>query len=148
MEWLNHWTHENSLWGLFLSAFISSTIAPGGSELVLAYLVRTAAHPTWQLIMMASVGNTLGALTTWQLGSWTARRFPLNSAVLDKHPHAARWVRRFGPVALLFSWLPIIGDGLCYVAGWLRLPLFFSFAAISVGKVGRYWAMTVLIDRL
>ena len=27
------------LWGLFISAFISSTIAPGGSEAVLAYLI-------------------------------------------------------------------------------------------------------------
>ena len=113
MDWLNEWSQESSLLGLFLSAFISSTIAPGGSELVLAYMVRTAAHPLWQLILIASIGNTLGALTTWQLGSWTAGRFPLNSAVMVKHASAFRWVRRFGPLALLFSWLPLIGDGFC-----------------------------------
>lgn len=148
MDWLNHWSQESSLLGLFLSAFISSTIAPGGSELVLAYMVRTATHPLWQLILIASVGNTLGALTTWQLGSWTAGRFPLNSAVEVKHTTAFRWVRRFGPLALLFSWLPLIGDGFCYVAGWLKLPFFASLTAIVVGKVGRYWAIAAVIDGL
>lgn len=53
------------MWGLFISAFISSTIAPGGSEAVLAYMVSQGKYDVSFLLMVASVGNTLGAMTTW-----------------------------------------------------------------------------------
>ena len=56
-----------SLWGLFVSAFISSTIAPGGSEAVLAYMVSTGEYQVDHMIVIATIGNTLGALTTWFL---------------------------------------------------------------------------------
>ena len=63
--------------GLFLSAFISSTVAPGGSEAVLAYLVVDGQYDAWLLVAVASLGNTLGALTTWWLGTWASIKIPL-----------------------------------------------------------------------
>ena len=61
------------LLGLFTSALISSTIAPGGSEAVLAYMVNQNPSSVLSLIVVATVGNTLGALTTWGLGQWTSK---------------------------------------------------------------------------
>ena len=66
-----------SLWGLFLSAFLSSTLLPGGSEAVLAYLTRAQAHELWWLLGVASVGNTLGGMTSWLVGRVIAMRVPL-----------------------------------------------------------------------
>ncbi|MGR8930670.1 MAG: YqaA family protein, partial [Gammaproteobacteria bacterium] len=62
--------------GLFLSAFISSTIAPGGSEAVLAYLVNSHEYDIMLLVTVATIGNSLGAMTTWWLGLWTAKKYP------------------------------------------------------------------------
>ncbi len=47
-----------------------------------------------------------------------------------------------GPPALLLSWLPAVGDPLCAVAGWLRLPFWPCVAYMAIGKFLRYLAMT------
>ncbi|MDT4330404.1 YqaA family protein [Methylomonas sp. MED-D] len=126
--------------GLFASAFISSTVAPGGSEAVLAYLVSRHGHSVLELVAIASVGNTLGALTTWWLGQWGAQKYPAESLVKDRQ-RSLQTIRRWGAWALLLSWLPLIGDGLCFAAGWLRLSFLASLTAIFFGKVLRYIAV-------
>lgn len=138
-----------SLWGLFGSAFVSSTIAPGGSEAVLVYMVAKSEHANHLLIVVATIGNTLGALTTWWLGSWAANKYPLEKVLSTDKQKSVSTVRRWGCWALLFSWLPVVGDGLCFAGGWLRLSLPPSVVAIVLGKAIRYsaiaYASTALI---
>ncbi len=136
----------SGVWGLFLSAFISSTIAPGGSEAVLAYLVNQAEIPTGLLLLTATVGNTLGAVTTWLLGLLAARRYPLDKLKDEKQRKAIHTVRHYGVPILLLSWLPIIGDGFCFAAGWLEMSFIASLIAIAVGKLGRYAAIVYLFS--
>ncbi len=126
------------LWGLFASAFISSTIAPGGSEAVLAYMVSEQLHAVMLLVAVATVGNTLGALTTWWLGALAAKKFPAEHVLDKKKQKALAWVRHWGQWSLLFSWLPIVGDGLCFAGGWLKLPLWSATILICIGKLVRY----------
>jgi len=126
------------LWGLFVSAFISSTIAPGGSEALLAYLVAEKVQSVMLLVIVATIGNTLGALTTWWLGSLTAKKIPAEQLLDNNKQNALRWVKQWGYWSLLFSWLPIVGDGLCFAGGWLKLPLFISTILIAIGKLLRY----------
>jgi len=133
-----------SVWGLFFSSFIAATIFPGGSEAVLAYLVAEGSSPAMQLVAVASFGNTLGALTTWFLGYLTAKKYPLQQLLPGKKQQAIASVRRWGRWILLFSWLPVVGDGLCFAGGWLRLPLWSSTLAILLGKTARYTAIAVL----
>lgn len=129
------------LLGLFGSAFVSATLAPGGSEAVLAYLVHEASHAPALLLLTATVGNTLGAVTTWWLGHWTARRYPADRPDEPRRHQAVAAVRRWGVPILLLSWLPVVGDGFCFAAGWLRLPFWGSLAAIAAGKAARYAAI-------
>ncbi|HJW81687.1 MAG TPA: YqaA family protein [Acidiferrobacterales bacterium] len=131
-------TDTLSLWGLFASAFISSTLFPGGSEVVLGVLAAERHHDVWLLLAIASLGNTLGALTTWLLGYWLARRFPLEERLPEKRRQALAHVRHWGSPALLLSWLPVVGDPLCFAAGFLRLPFLASLAFIALGKAARY----------
>ena len=127
-----------AFWGLFLSAFISSTIAPGGSEAVLAYLVSEQQYNVEGLVLTATIGNTLGALTTWLLGVFAARKFPAEQLLSAKKQKSLEMVKRWGIWTLLFSWLPVVGDGLCFAGGWLKLPLLMSCIAIFIGKAIRY----------
>ena len=129
------------LLGLFISAFISSTIAPGGSEAVLAYMVNSQQHAVTVLVLIATIGNTLGALTTWWLGVWAAKKYPAETLLSDQQRKSLQYVRRWGSWALLFSWLPLVGDGLCFAGGWLKLSLFSSVMAILFGKALRYIAV-------
>ncbi|KJV05939.1 YqaA family protein [Methylocucumis oryzae] len=131
---------DNSLelLGLFISAFISATLAPGGSEALLAYLVHTQTFSINHLLLIATVGNSLGAMTTWGLGSLAAIRFPTTRVLPEKQLKALTYIKKHGLWALYFAWLPIIGDALCFAGGWLRLPYLPACALIALGKFSRY----------
>ena len=131
----------SGLWGLFFSAFISSTIAPGGSEAVLAYMVSEGHYEVQLLVFIASIGNTLGAMTTWGLGMLAAKKFPVAALLPEKKQKALNLVKKRGLWVLFFSWLPVIGDALCFAGGWLKLPLLPACLVILSGKFGRYAAI-------
>jgi len=128
----------SGLWGLFFSAFISSTIAPGGSEALLAYIVSEGHYEVQFVVLVATIGNTLGAMTTWGLGALAANKFPVATLLPEKKQNALNVVKKRGIWVLLFSWLPVIGDALCFAGGWLKIPLLPACLIILSGKLGRY----------
>lgn len=123
---------------LFLSALISSTLLPGGSEVLLVWLVRSSEYSHLLLWFSATLGNVLGSLLTWGMGFWIATRFPLKALEKPGHQRARRWLERYGPLGLLLAWLPVVGDPLCLVAGWLRMNFPLSLLMITLGKSLRY----------
>lgn len=129
------------LWSLFLSAFISSTLFPGGSEVLLLYLASEAEHSLVTLLVVATVGNSLGGISSWLLGYWLSRRFPLRQLSEPKYARALEWIRRGGGPVLLLSWLPVVGDPLCLVAGWLRISWLQAIIYISLSKALRYYVL-------
>jgi len=120
--------------GLFASAFLAATILPGGSEVVLYAVLAHEAAALWPALLVATVGNTLGALTSYLLGRMIPERNAASARALD-------WMRRGGAPVLLLSWVPVIGDALCVAAGWLRIPARRAAAYIAVGKFARYWVV-------
>ena len=127
-----------SLWFLFFSAFISSTLFPGGSEAVLAYLVSESNDSLLLLVIIATVGNTLGAITSWGIGWLIAIRYPAEGLSKDSQQKAVLRLQKYGSPVLLLSWLPIVGDPLCVAAGWLRIHWLASLLFITLGKLLRY----------
>ena len=127
-----------SLWLLFFSAFISSTLFPGGSEAVLVYLSSEANHPIFLLIIIATLGNVLGAMTSWGIGRLISIRYSVEGLSKASQKKAVERLKKYGSSVLLLSWLPIIGDPLCVAAGWLRIHWLPSLLFISAGKFLRY----------
>ena len=134
--------------GLFFSALISSTLAPGGSEVLLAYLVSSNQFSILALVVVATAGNTLGAMTTWWLGFLIATKIGSGRVKRSLSEKSVQVIQSWGAWALLFSWLPVLGDGLCLAAGWLRLGLWRCLAAIIIGKAVRYAAIAYLFTHL
>ncbi len=126
-----------TLWGLFSSGFIASTLLPGGSELLLLLLLDLQQQPVWQLLVVVTLGNSLGGLVTWGMGYWITRRFPAKH-LSARQLQAQRWVGRYGAPVLLLSWLPLIGDPLCFISGWLRHRFWLCVLLITTGKAVRY----------
>lgn len=127
------------LWSLFLSALISSTLFPGGSEAVLLYQLHQGGDPLL-LVVVATVGNVLGSLITYgmgRLGNEAMHRRWLRMSEKDVG-RAEGWFGRYGQPALLLAWLPVVGDPLCLVAGLLRSPLIWFVVLVTIGKLGRY----------
>ncbi|MDH5394038.1 MAG: DedA family protein [Gammaproteobacteria bacterium] len=136
-------TETLSLWSLFFSAFLSSTLLPGSSEaLLLAYVSHD--YDVKSLLLVATIGNTLGGLSSWLLGFWLIKKYPHSKPKKLREESVAR-LRRWGWPVLLFSWLPIIGDPLCLAAGWLRLNFYGCLFAIAAGKGLRYSAIVWLL---
>jgi len=126
---------------LFVVSFVSATLLPMGSEPAVYGLVQLNPHLFWSAIGVATVGNTLGGAVSWWMGLASHK-------VVDRYHHSAHhlraitWLQQLGPKACLLAWLPVLGDPLCVVAGWLKLPFWPCLAYMAVGKFGRYLVMT------
>ncbi|MDH5564071.1 MAG: DedA family protein [Nitrospirota bacterium] len=136
---------DYSLWGLFFSAFLSSTVLPGSSEVVLLALATQGEIPHWDLLAVATAGNTLGGMSSWVLGWVIALRYPLTELSKPSHRRAVERVRQWGSPILLFSWVPVIGDPLCVAAGWLRISWIGAWIFIGMGKALRYGVLLALL---
>ena len=132
---------EVGLSTVFFIALIASTLLPLVSEPAVFGLVKLNPDMFWPAILAASVGATIGGAITWWMGYGAERAY---EHVTHKHPdgRALRWLQRFGPKACLLSWLPIVGDPICAVAGWLKLPFWPSLAYMAIGKFARYFVLT------
>lgn len=129
---------------LFLIAFVSATLLPMGSEPALFGLLKLNPELFWPAILVATAGNTLGGAVSWGMG-YGSHQLVDKYRHSDTHLRALDWLERIGPRACLLSWLPLIGDPLCAVAGWLRLPFWPCVVYMAIGKLARYITMTVLL---
>ena len=136
---------DYTLAGLFLSAFISSTLFPGGSEVVLGVLVAQRTHDPWVLLGVATAGNTLGGMNSWLLGLLMSWRFPVARLTKPRQQQAVEHLQRWGSPLLLLSWVPVIGDPLCVAAGWLHVNGMLAFLFIGVGKALRYTVIVAMV---
>lgn len=130
---------------VFLVAMVSATLLPMGSEPAVFALVQVRPDLFWSTIMVATAGNTLGGAMSYWMGLGAEKAF---ESVKGRHPRerkAADWLIRFGPKACLLSWLPLVGDPLCAVAGWLKFPFWPCVAYMAAGKFLRYVTMTALL---
>jgi membrane protein YqaA with SNARE-associated domain len=135
---------QYSLSTVFVVSFISATLLPLGSEPVVYGLVKLNPELLWQVIAVATAGNTLGGAVDWWMGfgaSKVADRYQSSSM----HLRALRWLERLGPKACLLAWLPLVGDPLCAVAGWLRMPFWPCVVYMAIGKFLRYVALTAAL---
>ncbi len=126
---------------VFVVATLSATLLPMGSEPVVFGLVKLNPSLFWPAVLVATAGNTLGGAISWAMGVG-AHRAVDRARGKATEMQALRWLERFGPKACLLSWLPAVGDPLCAVAGWLKMPFWPCVAYMAVGKFLRYVTMT------
>ncbi len=131
--------------GLFISAFLAATVLPFYSEVVLFALLRAGGDPLI-LVMVASLGNTLGAVVNWYLGKFLLhyqdrRWFYIKPEQLTR---AQNWYSRYGYWSLLLAWLPIGGDALTFIAGIMKVRLWIFLVLVGAGKTARYVSIVYL----
>jgi membrane protein YqaA with SNARE-associated domain len=131
--------------GLFVAAFGAATILPFQSEVVFVALQLAGSVPLAALLIVASVGNTLGSVLNYAMGRGIERFrhrrwFPVNAAQLAR---AQRWYARWGVWTLLMSWAPL-GDGFTVIAGIMRTPVWLFVTLVAIAKTGRYLALAWL----
>jgi membrane protein YqaA with SNARE-associated domain len=129
---------------VFVVALVSATLLPMGSEPAVFGLVKLNPDLFWPAILVATAGNTIGGAITWWMGYGAERAYE-RFAHRKAEARALRWLERFGAKGCLLAWLPIVGDPLCAVAGWLRLPFWPCVFYMAIGKFARYLTMTAAL---
>jgi len=132
---------------VFIVSFISATLLPMGSEPAVFGLIKLNPELFWPAIVIATVGNTLGGGVSWWMGLGAHKALD-RARGWHTEVRALAWLERFGAKACLLSWLPVVGDPLCAVAGWLKLPFWPCLAYMAVGKLLRYLVMTTVMLQL
>jgi membrane protein YqaA with SNARE-associated domain len=135
---------EYGLSTVFVVSLVSATLLPLGSEPAVFGLVKLNMDLFWPAILVATAGNTIGGAISWAMGYGAELAY---ERVTHKHveARALKWLERFGAKACLLSWLPVVGDPLCAVAGWLRLPFWPCVFYMAIGKFARYLTMTAAL---
>lgn len=128
------------LGSVFIISLVSATLMPMGSEPAVFAVVKANGALFWPVIAVATVGNTIGGTLNYWLG------YGAKHAIRPK-PRVQwfAWFERFGPKTMLLAWLPGIGDPLCSLGGWLKLPFWPCVAYMAIGKFLRYVVMTVAL---
>lgn len=123
---------------LFISAFVSATLFPLGSEALLIYDIKEG-YNIYFLVIIATIGNSLGSILNYFLGlkgeEYLVEKKILNEKMILK---LKTYFDKYGFVCLLFSWLPIIGDPLTFVAGILKYDLKRFIIIVTIAKFLRY----------
>ncbi len=133
---------ELGLFGLFVGCLLSATIIPFSSEALVAGALLLDYSP-WTVILVATLGNTVGGMTCYLLGwlckwSWIEKYMKIKEESLAK---AHRKVEKYGCFAALLAWLPIVGDVISVALGLMRTRLIPTTLLMFVGKGLRYLAV-------
>lgn len=128
------------LTSVFVICFVSATLLPMGSEPAVFAVVSADGALFWPVMAAATLGNTLGGVLNYWIGLGAREAF-----AKERETRWFGWLNRYGAKTMLLSWLPGIGDPICTLAGWLRLPFWPSVFYMAVGKFLRYFIMTSLL---
>jgi membrane protein YqaA with SNARE-associated domain len=125
-----------ALLGLFAASFVAATVFPLPSEAALYAYLKANPESVGVAVAVATFGNTLGGMTSYLVG----RLFPQKS--VDEKALAR--IKRYGAPVTFFAWLPIVGDALCFAAGWLRIHWAAALCFMAAGRLARYLLVAYL----
>ena len=125
--------------GMFISAFLAGTVLPFSSEAVLLACVGLGLDPVWSTVS-TTAGNALGGITCYWIGhlgktEWIEKYLKVGKKQMDR---AERFIRGRGSWMALFSFLPVIGDAILIVLGWMRANVWIVALSMTLGKLARY----------
>jgi membrane protein YqaA with SNARE-associated domain len=128
------------LTSVFVISFVSATLLPMGSEPAVFAVAKANEALFWPVILVATLGNTLGGAVDYWMGYGAKQMFSK-----ERESRWFRWLERHGAKTMLLSWLPGIGDPICTLAGWLKIPFWPSVFYMAIGKFLRYVTITTLL---
>lgn len=145
IEWLTSLLMEWGFAGLFIATFLSGTIIPFSSELIMFGLIKLGADPI-SCLVAATLGNTLGGMTCYWVGhlgkmEWIERYLKMKPEKIEK---AQKFLQGRGAYMALFSFLPFVGEVIAVTLGYMRSNRWIVLASMTVGKLIRYIIILLL----
>ena len=137
------------LFGLFLGCLLSATVIPFSSEALVAGALLLDYSP-WTVVLVATLGNTIGGMTCYLLcrlckWSWIEKWLKVKEETLAK---AHEKVEKYGSLAALLAWLPVVGDPIAIALGLMRTRVLPTTVLMFLGKGLRYMVVAGLLKVL
>lgn len=130
--------------GMGASAFLSGTVVPVASEVLLVFFLSTGLNAVL-LTVSATIGNSLAGLTCF-LAGYLAKKEKVMAffRISDKKmKRADRLIGKYGLWTAFFSFLPAIGEVLLIALGFMRADKTKVLVYMTVGKFLRYSMITI-----
>jgi membrane protein YqaA with SNARE-associated domain len=130
--------------GLFIASFLSATLLPFSSEVILILFLSQGFSP-FLVFFAATLGNGLGGTFNYFIGfyiqkaKWFSRIY-----TLEKLQKFKKWIDSSGSFLAFFSWVPFVGDPLLVAMGFLNSPKFATLFWMWAGKLVRYLVVILL----
>lgn len=130
-------------WGMGLLAFLSGTVVPIASEVLLLFFLGIGLDALG-ITLVATFGNTLGGITCFMLGYLTSKeRVQKLLRIPDRRmKRADALIQKYGYWVASVSFLPAIGEVLLVALGVMRVNKYKVLAVMAVGKLIRYSFLT------
>lgn len=131
--------------GLFCGSFLSATLLPLPSEGLLLGFFELE-YPIWICVTIATLGNTLGAVTNYLIGRYACSQKALNRFKLNDQK-INRWQvksQKWGHYLGLLAWVPFVGDPMVVALGFLKVKFLPLLCMMFVGKLIRYVILALL----
>jgi len=131
--------------GIFLAAFIASTLLPAPSEVFIVVAFQQG-FDVYTVILVATIGNSLGSLTNYYLGyiSQSAKLFSKFKINQKRFEYWTKKSNKYGYCLGFLAWLPFIGDPLMAILGFLKVKIIPLSITITTGKLIRYIVVAIL----
>ncbi|MEG2791447.1 MAG: YqaA family protein [Odoribacter sp.] len=131
--------------GLFIGSFLASTIIPMSADILLIGILSLGGN-VWICLVVASIGNWLGGLTSYWIGwlgrwEWIERWFKIKEEQLIRQKTS---IDRYGVVLAFFTWLPLIGDLFAIALGFYKIRPYSSAIYMFIGRFIRFLLWTLL----
>ena len=123
---------------LFITSLISATLFPLGSEALLIYDIKEG-YNLYLLLLFATIGNSLGSVINYFLGLKGEEYLLKKSLIKESYIiKCKKYFDKYGLYTILFSWLPIIGDPITFIAGVLKYDFKKFIVLVVIAKFSRY----------
>lgn len=124
--------------GLFVAAFVAGTVFPLSSEVAMVALAAAGLNPIG-LVVAASVGNTLGGMTCYWIGTLGRAEWIERLGIKhEQRERAQRFLAGRGAWTAFFAFLPTIGEAIALSLGLMRSNPRLTLLAMFLGKAARY----------
>ncbi|MDO4210239.1 MAG: YqaA family protein [Bacteroidales bacterium] len=140
MEVLYQLMIDHGVTGFFIAAFLAGSFMPFSSEVVMVALITTGVDP-WGLVIWGTLGNTLGSVFNYWIGSlgnprWIKKWTGVSEEQLER---GQRYVERYGFWAGWLAWVPLLGSLITVALGLMRARWSLTMLNILLDKFLRYW---------
>ena len=139
VEQLIDFFKDYGYWGMGVLSFLSGSIVPIASEVLLLFFLGIGMN-AMLLVIVATIGNTLGGITCFLMGyladkDMVGRLFRIPEKRMRR---ADELIQKYGYWTAALSFLPALGEVILVALGIMRVNKYKVIAVMALGKFLRY----------